>query len=113
MRTEESTVYEILDNHGDMLADHELRLKVHEGAINELKNGQMKLENTVMLESRETRKTITDTNDQLHTLIRELMGYKTDERKLNADVKIKRIEVLAKIIGILAGSGGILYYIFT
>ena len=100
-----------LDGHDELLDDHANQLKLHTEYIRELKENSLRLENVVMSESRETRLTITNTNTGLQQLITELMGYKTNESQLAHTLKIKKWESYAKIVGILAGSGGILVYI--
>jgi len=109
----------IIDKHEDHIGDHESRLdehgallKVQAEQIKQLQDNAIKLENVVMSESRETRLTITETNQKLHELINGLMGYRTGQSRMETDLKMARLESLAKIVGILAGSGGILYYIF-
>ena len=101
-----------IDEQDSRLDEHEALLKVQAEQIKQLQDNAIKLENVVMSESRETRLTITETNQKLHELINGLMGYKSGHDRMVTDLKMARLESIAKIIGILAGSGGILYYIF-
>lgn len=103
---------ETLEQHGDILEDHAVQLKVQAEQIKQLQDNAIKLENVVMAENRETRLTITNTNRQLHELINGLMGYKSGQNQLDNNVKMARLESMSKIIGILAGSGGLLYWLF-
>lgn len=96
-----------------MLEQHEAQLKVQAEQIKHLQDNAMKLENVVMSENRETRLTITQTNRELHELISQLLGFKTGESQLTNKLRLARMESYVKIIGILTGSGGLLYYIFT
>lgn len=101
-----------IDAHELKLEEHELQLRVQAEQIKQLQDNAIKLENVVMSESRETRMTITQTNQQLHELINGLMGYKSGQNQLSHSLRMAQMESIAKIIGILAGSGGILWYFF-
>lgn len=98
--------------HDAVLEEHTLQLKVQAEQIKQLQDNGERLEQVVMTENRETRLTIVEQNNQLHGLINNLMNFKTGQSQLDNNLKMARMEQLAKIIGILAGSGGILYYIF-
>ncbi len=106
-------VRKVLEAHDIILEDHGEQLRVQAEQIKQLQDNAIKLENVVMAENRETRLTITQTNNQLVELINGLMSYKTGEKQVNKDIQIARWESIAKIIGILAGSGGLLYIIFS
>ena len=108
-----------LVKHDEELENHELRIQLNTKEleaqardIQQLRDNALRLENVVMNENRDTRNTITQTNRELHELITNLMGYKTSTSTLASNITTVRIESVVKIIGILAGSGGILYYIF-
>ena len=108
-----------LVKHDEELENHELRIQLNTKEleaqardIQQLRDNALRLENVVMNENRDTRNTITQTNRELHELITNLMGYKTNTSTLASNITTVRIESVVKIIGILAGSGGILYYIF-
>jgi nicotinamide mononucleotide adenylyltransferase len=100
-----------LQTHDKILEDHELQLRVQAEQIKQLQDNAIKLENVVMAENRETRLTITQTNQKLHELINGLMGYNTGNNQMANNLKMARMESWAKIIGILAGSGGVIYFI--
>lgn len=102
-----------------LLAEHEEKLKEHDRLIflqskkiEVVEASSIKLENLVMTENKETRSVIIKTNHELHTLINNLLGYKSGENQLNHNAKIQRVESIVKIVSMLAGSGGILYYLF-
>lgn len=101
------------EEHDQKLEEHTLQLQIQAQQIKALQENSIRLENVVMSESRETRTTITNTNQQLYDLINNLMGYKSGQSQLNNTLTMAKWESIAKIIGILAGSGGILYYIIT
>ena len=105
------SVFEIIDKHSDLLEAHDKQLQVQKEQIKQLQDNAIKLENVVMTENRETRLTVTQTNNQLVELINGLMGYKSGKHNLDHTERIARWESISKIVGILAGSGGILYYI--
>lgn len=100
------------EKHDERLEEHSAMLKVQAEQIKQLQDNAIKLENVVMAENRETRLTITQTNQQLHELINGLMGYNTGNNQMKYNLSMAQLESMAKIVGILAGSGGILYYIF-
>lgn len=106
-----------LENHDGRIDDLELQARVQAEQIKQLQDNGIRLENVVMTENRETRLTITNTNQQLHELINGLMGYKSGQNQLLSTMTMARWESIAKIVGILASSGGIvsgaLYYIFN
>jgi uncharacterized membrane protein YjjP (DUF1212 family) len=109
----------VQDHHEDRLDGHDLTLQSHANDIKQLKENNLRLENVVMAENRVTRETVTNTNKELHDLIKSLLGYKTGEQQqqvqltqINNDLKLARYESWAKIIGILGSSGGFLFYLF-
>lgn len=104
---------EKLDKHDKDIKSHEDQLEIHSEQIKQLQNNALKLENIVMSENRETRQTIVNTNNQLHSLIKDLMGYKTTDKVNDNELKRSQWEFVVKIVGTLAGSGGILYYILS
>lgn len=101
----------MLEEHESKLDEHGIQIRVQAEQIKQLQDNGIRLENTVMTENRETRATITNTNKQLHELINGLMGYNSGQSQLQNSLKMARMESWAKIIGILAGSGGIIYFI--
>lgn len=94
------------------LEAHDAQLRVHAEQIKQLQDNHIKLENVVMSESRETRHTVTQSNQQLHELIKGLMGYNIDKSQMTHKEKMAMIESIFKILGILSGTGGLLYYLF-
>lgn len=96
----------------EQLKEHGRIIALHTEQIKNVENSSLKLENLVMTENRETRSVIMKTNQELHTLINNLLGYKTGENQLNHTVRMQGVESVVKIISLIAGSGGILYYIF-
>lgn len=111
-KREEIVLVDIVKKHDSQIKQHETQLKIHSEQIRNIETSNLKLENTVMVENRETRSTIMQTNRELHELINNLLGYKSGQNQLQSNVVMNRTESLVKIVGILAGSGGILYYIF-
>lgn len=112
MFTTVEKVTKTVEEHHETLEDHTLQLRIQAEQIKQLQDNGIRLENIVMSENRETRMTITQTNEKLHELINGLMGYKTGQSQLTHSLQMARIETIAKIIALLAGSGGILYYVF-
>ena len=110
---ENETLVEKLNEHDEIIKQHDSLLRVHTEQIRNIENGNLKLENLVMQENRETRATIMQTNRELHDLINNILGFKTGQNQLNHNMKMSTAESVVKIVGILAGSGGLLYYIFS
>ena len=92
--------------------DHTLQLRIQAEQIKQLQDNGIRLENIIMNENRETRATVTQSNNQLHELINGIMGFKSGQNQMTHTLKMARMESIAKIIGILAGSGGLLYWLF-
>ena len=107
-----TTVHQIMSRYDSTLDEHGIQLQIQAEQIKQLQDNNIKLENVVMHENRETRATITETNKQLMELMNSLMGYKTGQNQINQSITIARWESIAKIIGLLAGSGGVIYYLF-
>ena len=103
---------EQLEKHDNILDDHTIQLKIQAEQIKQLQDNGLRLENVVMSENRETRRTITESNKQLHDLVNNVLEYKSGQTRLSTNLKMAKMESIAKIIGILAGSGGLLWYIF-
>lgn len=101
----------LLTKHDNQLDDHTIQIRIQAEQIKQLQDNAIKLENVVISESRETRLTITETNLKLHELINGLMGYNAGNNQVQANMQMARMESWAKIIGLLAGSGGVVYFI--
>lgn len=101
-----------MSRYDSTLDEHGIQLQIQAEQIKQLQDNNIKLENVVMHENRETRATITETNKQLMELMNGLMGYKTGQNQINQSITIARWESIAKIVGLLAGSGGVIYYLF-
>lgn len=105
-----------VEEHDATLEEHTLQLRIQAEQIKQLQDNGIRLENVIMNENRETRMTVTQSNTQLHELINGIMGFKSGQNQMTHSLKMARMESIAKIAGILAGSGGIvsavLYYIF-
>lgn len=108
----EFNVLTVVQEHDSVLEQHQLLLSVQAEQIKQLQDSSVKLENIVMSENRETRLVVTETNKQLMEVITGLMGFKSGQGQITQAITIARWESIAKIIGILAGSGGILYWLF-
>lgn len=107
----ETTSQAIL-RHENVLNEHSKMFEAQAEQIKSLQDNNIKLENIVMSENRETRATITETNKQVMELMGSIVNYKSGETQADQSKTIARWEAIAKITGILAGSGGILYWIF-
>lgn len=112
MAKDDISMFGKIDRHEERLDEQAEKIMQQEQRLSRLEDQTLRLENTIMSENRETRSTITETNRQLHTLIKELMGYKTGENTLKHSLRMAKLESLSKIVAYLVGSGGFLYVLF-
>lgn len=102
---------DMLDEHDRQLEEHALQLRIQAEQIKQLQDNGIRLENVVMTENRETRLTITNTNQQLHELINGIMGFKSGQNQITHTLKLAKLEAWSKIVAYLAGSGGLIYFL--
>lgn len=102
----------VLDEHTRKIDDNTTQLKIQAEQIKQLQDNGLRLENVIMNENRETRMTVTQSNNQLHELINGIMGFKSGQSQLTTNLKMAYVESVVKIVSFLGGAGGILYYVF-
>lgn len=118
-------MYEKMKQHDEALNDHDVRLNLleendrqHEERLKQLEDQSVRLENTVMAESRETRNTMKEQTEKLFKIVDTSINYKADSQKLDYDLKKLRVEmwsdVFLKLTGgifALLSAGGIGYWL--
>lgn len=105
--------YRDVSKHSEILESHAMQLELHAKSIRDLQDNGIRMENLVMTENKETRQTVTKTNDLLREVIKGLMGYNTENNERSHKLTMAQLESVVKILSLLAGSGGILWYVFA
>lgn len=85
--------------------------RLREERIKRLEDNATKLENTVMVESRETRATVVEQNRQLMTVLQSVIGFKSTEGTQNHEFRVMKWDRTTNLILKLAGAGGIITYV--
>lgn len=106
-------MYETVRKQGESILDHGQRISVleerdekHEERLKQLEDQSVRLENTIMTESRETRITMKEQTEKLFEIVDTSINYKADSQKLDYDLKKMRIEMWTNVF--LKLSGGVL-----
>lgn len=102
-----------MKSHDEILEEHSKELGIQREQINQLRNDSIRLENIVMNENRETRQTITENNNKVMELMNNILGFKTTEGQQKQTVTITQWESIVKMVTLLGGSGGFLYWLFS
>lgn len=120
-------MYEKMKEHDEALINHDERLNLleendrqHEERLKQLEDQSVRLENTVMAESRETRTTMKEQTEKLFNIVDTSINYKADSQKLDFDLKKMRTEMWTNVFlkisgGVLAlmSAGGAGYWLLT
>ena len=103
---------ETIDSHHERITFLEENGRQHEDRLKQLEDQSIKLENTIMTESRETRITVKEQTEKmevqsskLYDIVHTSINYKSDSQKLDYDLKKMRIEMWTNVF--LKLSGGI------
>lgn len=118
-------MYEKVTKHDEQLIDHGVRLdsleekdRKYEERLKQLEDQSVKLENTVMSESRETRTTMKEQTDKLFTIVNQSINYKENTEKQDHEWRMQKLNtwstVFLKISGgivALLSAGGGFYYV--
>ncbi|MFJ8064926.1 hypothetical protein ACIQYS_09855 [Psychrobacillus sp. NPDC096426] len=123
------SMYETVRDHENDLKEHRERIttleditmalkesdRQHDERLNKLEDNAVKLENTIMVENRETRNTMKEQTEKLFGIVEKAMGYQSSEAEYRHEQKMAKINtwanVFLKIIGGLTAVGGIGYLI--
>jgi hypothetical protein len=85
--------------------------RLREERIKRLEDNATKLENTVMVESRETRATVVEQNRQLMTVLQSVMGFKTTANTQDHEFRLMKWDKTTNLALKVLGAGGIVYFI--
>lgn len=119
------SVYETVKKHDEEINNHHERLSIleetdrqHEERLRQLEDQSIKLENTVMTESRETRTTMKEQTDKLFNIVDSSINYKQDVEKQAHEFRMLKIETWSTVFLKLSGgvvallsAGGGAYYV--
>ncbi|KAA0941627.1 hypothetical protein FQ087_20960 [Sporosarcina sp. ANT_H38] len=115
-----SSMYDTVKKHDEEIAALKESERLNDERLKKLEDNAVKLENTVMSESRETRTTMKEQTEKLFTIVDKAMGYQSERTSQTHELKMAKISMWATVVfkvgGTLAAllsSGGILYYVFV
>lgn len=122
-----SSMYETMKKHDNEIGIHAVEIaalkesdRLNDERLKKLEDNAVKLENTVMSESRETRTTMKEQTEKLFVIVDKAMGYQSERTSQTHELKMAKINMWATVIlkvgGTLAAllsSGGILYYVLV
>ena len=104
-------MFEKVTGHEKVLQDHEDRLK-------KLEDQSLKLENTILTENRDTRKTMKEQTEKLFHIVENAMGYQNSRTTQDHELKMLKLNtwstVFLKIsgaVGALGSAGGLVYLV--
>lgn len=118
-------MFETVKSHGDELGKHAEEIaalkesdRLHNERLKKLEDNAVKLENTVMSESRETRTTMKEQTEKLFTIVENAMGYQSARTTQTHELRMTRLNIWSTVFlkvsgGIVAllSSGGAIYYV--
>lgn len=118
-------MFETVKNHGDEIGKHAVEIaalkesdRLHDDRLKKLEDNAVKLENTVMSESRETRTTMKEQTEKLFAIVENAMGYQSARTTQTHELRMTRLNVWSTVFlkvsgGIVAllSSGGAIYYV--
>lgn len=118
-------MYDKVKAHDNALVDHNERIsnleendKQYQERLKQLEDQSIKLENTIMSESRETRTTMKEQTDKLFTIVDQSINYKSDTEKQEHEYRMLKIETWSTVFLKLSGgvvallsAGGGAYYL--
>lgn len=116
-------MYKTVEEYGERLVSAEERItlledadKKHDERLKNVEDGTVRLENTVMAENRETRKTFTQQTEKLFAIVESAMGYQTTRTTQTHEFKMMKWNTMSTIFLKVSGSlfallssGGIIY----
>lgn len=112
----DGSMFETVKNHEERIQLLEDADEKHDERLKKLEDSTLRLENTVMAENRETRKTMTDQTEKLFTIVESAMGYQSTRAAQTHEFKMLKwntlstvfLKITAGIFGLLS-SGGLIY----
>lgn len=113
-----SSMFETVQNHEERIVNLERADHEHEERLKRLEDSHIKLENTMMVESRETRTVMKEQTDKVFELVENTMGFQSTKNTQNHELKMLKWNTLATVFlkvcgGIVAlfTTGGAFYYV--
>ncbi len=112
-----SPMFQTVLDHDERIIALEETDRQHDERLKKLEDNAMKLENTVMMESRETRTTMKEQVEKLFAIVEQAMGYQTARTTQSHELRMAKLntwstvflKVSGGIVGLLS-SGGAIYY---
>ncbi|MCM3316706.1 hypothetical protein M3603_08445 [Rummeliibacillus stabekisii] len=111
-------MFETVQNHEERIVNLERADHEHEERLKRLEDSHIKLENTMMVESRETRTVMKEQTDKVFELVENTMGFQSTKNTQNHELKMLKWNTLATVFlkvcgGIVAlfTTGGAFYYV--
>ncbi|MEK5070689.1 hypothetical protein [Sporosarcina sp. FSL K6-1508] len=120
-----SSMFETVRHQGEQIDVHAIKIAAlekadqhHDERLKKLEDNAMKLENTVMSESRETRTTMKEQVEKLFVIVENAMGYQSARTAQTHELRMAKLntwstvflKVSGGVVGLLS-SGGALYYV--
>jgi len=106
------------ENHEERISNLEEADRKHDERLAVLEGQYVKLENTMMRESQETRTTMREQTSRLYGIVENAMGIQSAREKDDHERKMARLKVFGDIalkgsgvVLALASSGGIIYFV--
>lgn len=92
-----SSMFETVQNHEERIVNLELSEHEQKERIKRLEDSHLKLENTMMTESRETRAVLKKQTDKMFELVEDAMGYQATRTTQSHESKILKWNTLATV----------------
>jgi len=120
-----SSMFETVRHQGEQIDVHAIKIAAlekadqhHDERLKKLEDNAMKLENTVMSESRETRTTMKEQVEKLFVIVENAMGYQSARTAQTHELRMAKLntwstvflKVSGGVVGLLS-SGGAIYYV--
>lgn len=108
---------ETLINHGERLDLLEENDRKYEERLKQVEDQSVKLENTVMSESRDTRTTMKEQGDRMFALVESSISYKQNTEKQDHEWRMQKLntwstvflKISGGIVALLSAGGGVYY----
>ncbi|TQR21783.1 hypothetical protein [Psychrobacillus vulpis] len=103
MTASSNSLFETVMDHGERITNLEEADKKHDDRLKLLEDRSIKLENTVMVENRETRQTIVEQNSKLFTLVEGAMTIQTTRNTQTHELRMAKWNHISNILLKLGG----------
>lgn len=95
-RGDELSMFDTVKNHEERISSLEENDKQREERIKKLEDNSIKLENTIMTENRDTRKTMMEQTEKLFGIVENAMGYQSTRTAQAHEFKNQTMPRLSK-----------------